>query len=221
MRTWTLVLSVCAHAIAIAAILVAPIFATTDLPEPRRPLTFQSLTIVDVPEVPVRPRVQPPETPATATASSVPLTEPIEIRPEPARPLPDRFSDIGVPGATGVPIGDSASIGDLVPPPPPPASLPEPPVRVGGRIQPPSRVVYVEPIYPQLAIASRTQGIVILEAVIDEEGSVNEVRILRGHPLLHDAARTAVSRWRFTPTLLNGAPVPVVMTVTVAFALTK
>jgi protein TonB len=220
MRTWTLALSVCAHAVAIAAILAAPILATTDLPEPRRPLTFQSLTLVDVPEVPVRAPVQPAETVAPVTTPSVPLTEPAEILQEPAPPLPARFGDIGVVGATGVPIGEPTAIGDLVPPPPPP-SPPGPPIRVGGRVQPPSRLTYVEPIYPQMAIASRTQGTVILEAVIDEEGSVREVRVLRGHALLHDAARTAVSRWRFTPTLLNGAPVPVVMTVTVAFTLTK
>ena len=61
----------------------------------------------------------------------------------------------------------------------------------------------------------------ILQAVIDEKGSVREVRVLRGHPLLDDAAMQAVGQWQFTPTLLNGTTVPVVMTVTVGFTLQK
>jgi protein TonB len=62
---------------------------------------------------------------------------------------------------------------------------------------------------------------VIVEAVIDETGKVSDVRVLRSVRLLDDAAREAVRKWRFTPTLLNGTPVPIVMTVTVAFALNR
>ena len=61
----------------------------------------------------------------------------------------------------------------------------------------------------------------ILRATIDEKGSVREVKVLRSVPLLDDAAVQAVSQWTFTPTLLNGTPVPVVMTVTVGFTLQK
>ena len=62
-------------------------------------------------------------------------------------------------------------------------------------------------------------GVVILEATIDGEGSVRDVRVLRSKPLLDQAAVDAVRQWRFTPTLLNDHPVPVLMTVTVSFAL--
>ena len=93
------------------------------------------------------------------------------------------------------------------------------PVPVGGVIRPPTRVVYVQPVYPQMAIAARIEGTVILQAVIDEKGRVRELRVLRGHPLLDDAAIQAVKKWQFTPTLLNGTTVAVVMTVTVAFML--
>jgi protein TonB len=65
------------------------------------------------------------------------------------------------------------------------------------------------------------QGTVILQATIDEEGSVRKLSVLRGHPLLDDAALQAVAKWQFTPTLLNGTTVPIVMTVTVTFSLTK
>ena len=63
------------------------------------------------------------------------------------------------------------------------------------------------------------QGIVILEAVIGPTGKVTEVKVLRSVPLLDEAAITAVKQWVYTPTLLNGVPVPVIMTVTVNFTL--
>ena len=65
------------------------------------------------------------------------------------------------------------------------------------------------------------QGIVILEAVISETGRVRDVRVLRSIPLLDNAAIDAVRQWQFTPTLLNGQPVPIVMTVTVSFELKR
>jgi protein TonB len=221
MRTWTLALSVFAHAAVIAAIVVAPIFATADLPEPRRPLTFEAITLIEMPTVPVTPRLQPTQ-PSTATPS-IPLTEPTELPPdvtpvETPPPLPGACDTCG---AIGVPIGDG-SVGHEVPrPPPPPVPAQRDPVPVGGVIRPPTRVVYVEPVYPQIALAARVQGTVILQAVIDEKGSVRELRVLRGHPLLDAAAMQAVAKWQFTPTLLNGTTVPVVMNVTVTFSLTK
>ena len=63
------------------------------------------------------------------------------------------------------------------------------------------------------------QGTVILEAVINEQGEVSQVRVLRSVLLLDEAAMNAVRQWRFTPTLLNGQAVPIVMTVTVSFQL--
>ena len=93
------------------------------------------------------------------------------------------------------------------------------PQRVGGIIVPPTKLQHVPPAYPALALAARVQGVVILDAVIAENGTVRELRILRSIPLLDQAALDAVRQWRFTPTLLNGQPTPVIMTVTVAFNL--
>ncbi len=64
-----------------------------------------------------------------------------------------------------------------------------------------------------------SKGVVILEAVINVRGEVERLRVLRSEPLLDRAAIDAVQRWRYTPTLLNGSPVPVLVTVTVRFAL--
>ena len=216
MRIWTLVVSVCAHAAAIGALIGAPLFAT-DLPEPRRPLVFESITPITVPDVPAP--VRPQEAPSPAT-QFIPVTEPVALPPDTPSLVADPPADFVAHGGTGVPTDAFDPVGDsVVAPPPPPVR--RDPVPVGGVIRPPTRVVYVQPVYPQMAIAARIEGTVILQAVIDEKGSVRELRVLRGHPLLDDAAIQAVTRWRFTPTLLNGTTVPVVMTVTVAFTLTK
>ena len=93
------------------------------------------------------------------------------------------------------------------------------PVRVGGDIKEPRKIRDMRPVYPQEAMDAKVQGIVILEAVIGLDGAVEKARLLRSVPLLDQAALDAVLQWQFTPTLLNGAPVPVIMTVTVNFTL--
>jgi TonB family protein len=107
------------------------------------------------------------------------------------------------------------------PPPPPPPSAVAPdgtkPLRVGGSIAAPTKIKNVAPVYPDDARAAGIQGVVILEAVIDEAGAVSSARVLRSIPLLDGAALDAVRQWQFTPTLLNGVPVSVMMTVTINF----
>jgi TonB family protein len=92
-------------------------------------------------------------------------------------------------------------------------------LRVGGEIRAPQKVYNVSPVYPQEAQDARVQGIVIIEAKIAADGSVAEAWVLRSIPMLDGAALDAVRQWRYSPTLLNGAPVPVIMTVTVNFTL--
>ncbi|MDG2040577.1 MAG: energy transducer TonB, partial [Ilumatobacter sp.] len=105
------------------------------------------------------------------------------------------------------------------PPPPPPPPPPAEPVRVGGNISPPEKTRNVDPIYPPVAQSARVSGVVILEAVIGADGRVTDVKVLREVALLTDAAVAAVRQWEYTPTMLNGSPVPVIMTVTVNFQL--
>ncbi len=92
-------------------------------------------------------------------------------------------------------------------------------VRVGGDIREPLKVRHVDPVYPPLALAARVEGAVVLQCVITTGGTVSEITIVSGHVLLKDAAAAAVSRWRYRPTLLNGEPVSVILTVTVSFDL--
>jgi len=92
-------------------------------------------------------------------------------------------------------------------------------VRVGGEIRPPARVKDAKPVYPGDAKEAGVQGVVIIEAVVGIDGKVQAARILRSITLLDQAALDAVNQWEFAPTLLNGAPVPVILTVTVNFTL--
>ncbi len=95
------------------------------------------------------------------------------------------------------------------------------PLRVGGNIAPPTKVVHVNPVYPEEAKTAGIQGVVILEATVDGEGVPVDMRVLRSIPGLDEAAMDAVRQWRYAPTLLNGAPVPVIMTVTINFTLSQ
>jgi protein TonB len=92
-------------------------------------------------------------------------------------------------------------------------------VRVGGNIKTPTKTRDVKPVYPPIAQSARVQGVVIIEATIGPDGRVKDAKVLRSIPLLDQAALDAVKQWQFTPTLLNGVPVPVIMTVTVNFTL--
>jgi protein TonB len=216
MRKYTLVFSIVAHAVAVGTIIV-PALATEELPEPRRTSEF----IIVKPEMPAPPVVRPQSVKvAPSTAIPVPLSPPEGIQPEPiVEPRDPGALDFGA-SPTGVPGGDFVSGGEPVPPPPPPIpSRPKEPVHVGGRIEAPTKLVHVNPIYPPIPLAARKEGLVILEALIAEDGTVRDVKVLRRAPLFEESAIAAVRQWRFSPTLLNGEPVPIVMTVTVGFTL--
>jgi TonB family protein len=121
----------------------------------------------------------------------------------------------GTPAVFGAP----ASSIPPVPPPPPPPGWPANAVRVGGNMRVPVKTKHVAPVYPPIAQSARVQGVVIVELVIGGDGRVQDARVLRSIPLLDQAALESVRQWEFTPTLLNGSPVPVIMTATVQFTL--
>ena len=215
MRKYTLLFSILAHAGAAGAVLFTTVLATTDLPVPRDGSVFVNVVPSPPPAVPPAPR---PHVEPSVESHAAPISAPEGIRPEPERPLLSEIAEPvpeGLVGGFGT--GTSAAIPDE--PPPPPRPLPSRPVRVGGGVTPPTRIVYVPPTYPSIALAAKISGYVILEATIGEDGTVRDVRVLKSIPLLDDAAKEAVRQWRFTPTLLNGQPVSVLMTVTVTFTL--
>jgi len=105
----------------------------------------------------------------------------------------DAGADFGVAGGVegGVPGGVIGGIVGGLPEAPPPPPKQEP-VRVGGDIRPPNKIRDESPVYPDIAKQARVQGVVILEAIIDPQGNVTNVRVLRSIPLLDQAAIDAV-----------------------------
>ena len=93
------------------------------------------------------------------------------------------------------------------------------PFRIGDGIRSPAKIVNVNPVYPPEAREARVQGVVILEATISRTGEVSDVEVLRSVPLLDEAAVAAVRQWRYEPTLVDGEPVSILMTVTMNFQL--
>jgi len=158
-------------------------------------------------------RAPPPE----ITPDAAPVQAPEQITAETGITIDTGIVGGVEGGVAGGIVGGVVGGLDLAPPPPPPP--PAEPIRVGGNIRPPAKTRDVAPLYPAIAQSARVQGIVIIEATIGADGRVTDVNVLRSIPLLDAAALTAVRQWEFSPTLLNGIPVPVIMTVTVNFTL--
>jgi protein TonB len=138
----------------------------------------------------------------------------------------------GVPG--GVPGGTAGGvIGGIIgsvptaapPPPPPPPSAPKPVtpqrIRVGGNVQQAKLIRQPKPIYPPLAKQARISGVVKLNAIIGKDGTIQNLTVASGHPLLVPAAMEAVKQWVYQPTLLNGEAVEVVTQIDVNFTLSQ
>jgi periplasmic protein TonB len=99
----------------------------------------------------------------------------------------------------------------------PAVEVPKRPVRIGGNVKPPRLVYGPAAIYPILASQSHVHGMVVIDAIIDEHGSVVQEKVVSGHPLLIQAALKAVSERKYEPTILDGEPTPVDLRVEVNF----
>jgi len=213
--------SVAVHVAVLGAVLVIPLMAADVLPTPRDIVEF--VQAVPVPEPPASPALARPA-PAVAQAIAgqlvAPLDAPSVIGQESGVVVP---ADVGLSdlnrGGTGLPGGIGGGVPVTFDQPPVPPPPPAPPVRPGGRIRPPEKIRDARPEYPELAIRARVEGVVVIEAIIGRTGAVEEATVLRSIPLLDAAALAAVRQWRYTPTLLNGEPIAVIMTVTVQFTL--
>ena len=214
--------SLAGHAAFAAIIIIVPLMATDD-----RPKAPNGEVIVRM--------AKPPAPPPPASERSGPAKATTDLPPAPRDIAPSEAPDTIVAetrttSSFGHPAGARAGLGteligdagemprapDLPPAAPQPSSNP---VRPGGLIRTPVKVRHVPPVYPAIAQQARVEGIVIIEAVVGVDGRVTEARVLRSKPLLDEAALAAVRQWEFTPTTLNGVPVPVIMTVTVNFTL--
>ena len=193
--------------------------------------------LVRLPFEPSVPDYQAPERAVFAVQQlrfERPEPEPQQAMPKPKRavkriPIPDPTPDEPEPIVRDeprieipLPEIDALGIDDFCIPDGPPAAGPSGPAaqRMTGDIVPPVKISGDIPLYTEEARQGRVQGVVILEAVIDVDGTVADVKVLKGLPLgLSDTAVAAAEEWRFRPALRNGEPVPVYYNLTVKFSL--
>ena len=215
-KWYTVPLSFLVHTTILAVLIAVPLMAT-DIPTPREFIQYVSPYVPVVPAAPPPSRRVEPSSIASSTPG-IPVVAPDAIGLESGVVFePDEVATSGIDGIITGGVGPVAV--DAPPPPPPPAATG--PVPVGGNIKPPARTRYVAPLYPEIARNARVQGVVILEAIIGADGKVEQVHVRRSQPLLDEAALAAVKSWEYTPTLLNGRPTAVIMTVTVQFRLSQ
>ncbi len=220
------IISIVGHAVLAVAVIVIPIlYATDSMPQLPSMMAFTAEMPATPPPPPPPP--PPPTAPAAqppkmlpADAFAAPVEAPSQILPEPPD-LPVAPRDGGVEGGIvgGVQGGIVGGLTAAPPPPPPPPPPPAPKlVRIGGNIQAPQLVKRVEPTYPELALVAKVTGLVILEASVGADGTVQDVRVLRSVKFLDQAAVDAVKQWRYAPLVLNGTATPFVLSVTLNFS---
>ena len=223
-RRWTTLASFAAQSAGLAILLLAPLLYTQGLPELKLMHTLLAPP-APPPGLPVRSEARSRVPVSASNIIGEHLRSPSAIphqiarieetnAPPPLNPAPG----FGVPGGTGDGSGSVLnSIANSVP-----LAIPAPPVRR----TPPMSVMMegnlvhkVQPEYPPMARAARIQGTVVLRAIISKDGSITNLRLESGPPMLVKAAFDAVSRWRYRPYYLNGVPVEVETQVTVKFIL--
>jgi periplasmic protein TonB len=127
----------------------------------------------------------------------------------------------GVPG--GVPGGQPGGViggvlsGAAPPAPAPVSSAPKGPIRVGHGVKAPRIIFAPNPVYPVLARQAKISGAVVIDAVIDTQGNVVEMRTVSGQQILALAAMEALRHWKYEPTILGGEAIPVELLVTITF----
>ncbi len=210
--------------------------AGTGVPPSLPVVDAQPPPLPDLPPLPVVPLPlpggpPPPGSTPPPTGAALPPPLPSAPPPLPSAPPPLPSGPPPLPGETRAtpPVPPRPAKEPAAAPAREPASEPPPPsgaitggvepLRVGGAVKEPKKIRHVDAIYPEVAVSARVQGVVILECVIRPDGTVGDVKVVRSIPLLDEAAVAAVKQWVYERTLLNGVPVPVVMTVTVNFAL--
>lgn len=232
-RTWAAALSFVFQCFALGLILIVPLMFTEALPK-QQLLTF--LVAPSAPPPPPPPAAPEPATRAVRVVSDItdgrlraPGRIPRKIQMIREEEVPPPMSSGGVVGGVvgGIPGGQPGGvIGGIISSTSrlaavPKLAVPAPPkrIRISQGVTQGLLTHRVEPSYPALARQARIQGVVVLTAIIDKNGSIQNLQLVSGHPLLAPAAIEAVKQWRYKPFLLNGQPVEMETTVTVRFQL--
>jgi protein TonB len=222
------VTAVLAHLVGMMALIAVPVSRAIIV----QPETSTIHAFVATPDVfpPVPTAMPMPAAPplrskshAVIEQAAAPSESPIEIRPEPTGPSTtevDSGPAGGIDGgAAGGVIGGVAG-GTVVPVAPPPARPParSVPLRTSGAIKPPDLLHRVEPVYSALAAVAHIGGVVVVEATVDVDGSIESVNVLRSaSPFLDRAATDALKQWRYAPLVIADLPTRFVVTVTFNF----
>ncbi len=219
-----------AEALLVGVLVLAPLIYTQALP---RQMLITEWHIAPPRGRPAAPVAQPikgtPHHTVDLLHSRIVMPEHVVLIVENPAP-PEVGADTGqwVPGAPsgGIPDGTLTAVIGSVPwgretPAPPPTHVApkQQMIRRGGTVMQAQALFQPKPPYPQLALMARIQGIVVLQAIIGKDGSVQDLKVMSGHPLLVQAATDAVKTWRYQPTLLNGEPVDVLTEISVNFTL--
>jgi len=222
-KAGALAASLGAQTLAIGTLLLIPLLYTDRLPFAQLQLpTFLPPTPPPEPLKPepirhTRPR---PWRGLMVPTSIPPLSTQPDIIGEPPVSLDTIDTGVFVPPTLGTIISRV-----LPPPPPPPVHLtevtPSKPVTVTSDIQAAKLIKKVQPVYPRLAIMARISGTVHLTGIIGKDGSIQQLQVIDGPPLLVTAAVDAVRQWVYRPTLLSGKPVEVIAPISVNFTLTQ
>lgn len=220
-------ISFTAQIAAAGVLILVPLIYSNALPRVRIP----TLALIPLSAPPPIEQVQTSSAPAAAARPDGPRR--VFVMPARIQPLPVSSAPVAIdPGAPGIVTSSAApAFGAVVlpqvkvsPPPAveaPVAQSPQAPVRVGGDVQAARIVRKVVPKYPPLAVQMRISGTVQLMGVIAKDGTVRELRVVSGHPLLVPAALEAVRQWVYRPTTLNDEPVVVVAPIDVIFTLAR
>lgn len=227
-RWFTLPLTIAVHALALGGAVVAGAWDLT-LPSDPPSQVRQYSAVAELPRVPPAAgssrASSSPRRPAAANAASTAPRVAVPTEVPDATPridsLPSTGSAAGGGTAATAAAGDPGGVdgGEGIEPLPG-AGIPSLPMRAGGEVRPPQILTQVKPLYPVLAIRSRTEGYVIIEAVIDRYGVVQSARVLRSSSTLFDEpALAALYKWRFKPGAFNGNAVDTIFTLTVNFRL--
>src|SRR5882762_5665896 len=228
-KPWTVVVSMIAQTIFLAILILIPLIYTEALPR-----TMMS-TLLVAPPPPPPPPPPPVQTqvvhvkPQVHLMDAGKLVQPKAI-PKDIKIIKEDAPDVSAGMAGGVPGGVAGGsmggviggvIGGMGGAPPPPKPKQTGPLRVGGNVQAARIINRVQPVYPPLARQTRISGTVRLHAIIGKDGTIQQLEVMSGHPLLQQAALDAVRQWRYQPTLLNGDPVEVDTTIDVIFSLNQ
>ena len=139
-------------------------------------------------------------------------------RPDSDEPEPIRTIDEIDQQVVDIPVDDV--LFDIPSGPPPEKIDDTVPIQVVGDVRPPEKLFAPQPQYTEIARKARISGVVIVQAIIDKQGNVTNIKVLKGLPMgLEEAAVDAMKQWKFKPATLNGRPVTVYYNLTVNFKL--